>query len=821
MTILCDNTPQIVNKTKRGSVMKKLSIILVVIVFGIIGVSSDAAAQFDREFDPVIVLGSECGDLLSLTAADVRVYAFTLNTGVWAPIPFQIDDFKVDNNSDSGKKVEWDGNGLIDGVDEIVFMAKDLGDKAADATVWPDDMQSQNYTRYEVVVSDAVSGEDRYAYIYYSSTLAISSTSYISYDNDVVSGTSYAIGHDTDDAGGLPDSLSIVGSNVDVLDGWRVRAHINKIVIEADLGFGAVEFTGRDIDFSENMNENIELKYGFITVTVNAKAFHDVAALKAKFGAIRVIREHAMAIKFETTGLVDTSRIPITTIYYDKSVEFEPAFSLNLGDDVKELESDYISFSSGLDQSSMNFKFYGGDPFLSGTSTQDLLIDGDPLNIIFKNELSETDWPGKHWFGFTGQQSSAVNNASFITIANLNGVRIAPSRTPALYHYDYKTDDGDDNGVYGISGLRIYDWSSAYSTNFDIDALFRKFYLAKNSTDIEMQALFDQYSVPLQVASLKQNFLDEVAPAIIADLSITGRTDTSAVLSWTAVGDDGTENGPARFYVIRYSTVAPANPDGSDWAWWGAATTKSALGVPIPAEPEVTETFEITGLEEANVYYFRINVVDDAGNASGLSNTAAGNTTPVELVSFDALVTDTKNVLLKWATASETNNLGFSIERKIANADEWREVGFVKGAGTTAKDQSYTFIDSPENIGDWAYRLKQVDADGSIEYSDPINVSIAAPQEFALKQNYPNPFNPGTTISFQIPESVQSATTLVIYDMLGRKVRTLINENINAGYYDIPWDGYNDAGAFTASGIYIYYLRMGEFSSARKMVKMQ
>ena len=802
--------------------MRKLGLILYLLVFGIIGASSIAEAQFDREFDPIIVLGSECGDLLGLESANIRVYIFTSTSGIWTPIPFQLDDFIVDSNADNGKRIDWTGNNLVDGVDEIVFMAKDLGDRAVGVSIWPDDLVSKNYARYEISISDPVSAENRYAYIFYSNTLVVSNDSYISYENDTVTGTSYVIGHDTDDAGGLPDFLSITGNDVDILDGWRIRALIDKIVIKADFGLGELDFTAEDVYFSENMNSSFDLRSGFLTVTVNASAFHEAKALKFKTGPIRVIREHILAVRFWTTGIDDTSRIPIRTVYYDKSAEFAPAFSLDLGEDVKTLESDFISFSSGFNLNSSQVKFYGDGFLKPGDATQDSLIDGAPPNQIFKRDLAESDWPGKHWFGFTGQPLSFINNASFVTIANLNGARIAPDRIPALFYYDYKNDERDPNGVYGISGLRIYDWDKTPSTPaFEIDASFRKFYLAKNSTRSEMQALFDQYSIPLQLESLKQNSPDETAPAPIADLRISGRTDTSAQLSWTAVGDDGMINGPAKYYVIRYSTVAPANPDGNDWTWWGAATTKTVPNAPTPAEPGVTEVFDVTGLEEANVYYFRINVVDDATNQSGLSNTASGSTTPVELVSFEALVLQSRNVLLKWATASETNNLGFSIERTFAETNAWREIGFIKGAGTTSQDQRYTYQDTPENIGDWAYRLKQIDANGSFEYSDPVNVSIASPQEFALGQNYPNPFNPGTVISFQIPENVSGESMLVIYDMLGRKVRTLVSENMISGYYDITWDGENDNGLPAASGIYIYYLRAGEFTAARKMVKMQ
>ncbi len=797
--------------------MRKLGIILILLTLGIVGASSDAEAQFDRELDPVIVLGSECGDFLTLSTANIRVYVYTSETETWAPIPFQVDDFHL-KDGETEKDVEWEGNGLLDAVDEIVFMAKDLGDQAVGEFNWPDDVEAQNHSRYEIVITDTAAGESRYAYIYYSSALALNDTSYVAYQPDRVLGTTYGIGHDTDDANGLPDSLAIVGNDVDILDGWRVRAHIDKIVVEADLGFGVVPFTGTDIYFSESMDDDIKLTYGFITVTVHARAFHEIDSLKIKAGAVRVLREHTLAIQFETTGLIDTSRIPVLTAYYDKSVEFKPAFSFDLGDDVKELQSDYISFSSGFNQNSMSVKFYGPGFVRPGGASQDSLIDRNPENQIYKKELSDADWPGKHWFGFSGQEASFINNATFFTIAELNGVRIAPDRTPAFYYYDYKNDEHDPNGVYGISGLRIYDWSSDYSTTFNIDARFRKFYLAQNSTRSEMQALFDEYSIPLQIESLKHSYPDIIPPARIVDLHIVDRSDTSATISWTAVGDDSMSNGPASYYVIRYSAVEPTNPDGNDWQWWEIATTVS--NAPAPADPGVTEVLEVTGLDEGTIYYFRINVVDDAGNASGLSNTASGSTTPVELAGFTAFVTNARQVLLKWTTASETNNLGFAVERKFSESDNWSEVGFVKGAGTTAEEQSYSFIDAPDQAGQWFYRLKQVDADGSFEYSDPVNVAIAAPQVFALQQNYPNPFNPTTTISFQIPENAKGEMVLIIYDMMGRKVRTLVNEPVKTGYYDFKWDGYDDNGVLTASGVYLYRLKAGEFTAIRKMVKM-
>jgi len=122
--------------------MRKLGTVLVLFALAMGGLTLNANAQFNRDLDPITVLGSECGDLLNLSSAGIRVYVYDAEAGTWAPIPFQVDDFYPDSNSDTGKKVEWDGNGTLEGVDEIVFMGKDLGDQAADVSVWPDDMES-------------------------------------------------------------------------------------------------------------------------------------------------------------------------------------------------------------------------------------------------------------------------------------------------------------------------------------------------------------------------------------------------------------------------------------------------------------------------------------------------------------------------------------------------------------------------------------------------------------------------------------------------------------------------------------------------------
>ncbi len=115
---------------------------------------------------------------------------------------------------------------------------------------------------------------------------------------------------------------------------------------------------------------------------------------------------------------------------------------------------------------------------------------------------------------------------------------------------------------------------------------------------------------------------------------------------------------------------------------------------------------------------------------------------PVELISFYAN-TNGKEVVLNWATATELNNYGFEIQRRVPESD-FAKVGFVKGEGTTTNQKEYSYIDKYLVNGKYYYRLKQVDYNGSYEYSGVIEVDILIIDQYVLEQNYPNPFNPTT-----------------------------------------------------------------------------
>ncbi len=195
---------------------------------------------------------------------------------------------------------------------------------------------------------------------------------------------------------------------------------------------------------------------------------------------------------------------------------------------------------------------------------------------------------------------------------------------------------------------------------------------------------------------------------------------------------------------------------------------------------------------------------------------------PVELNSFTASIMES-SVELNWTTATETNNKGFEIQRReISNnqLSEWISLGFVNGKGTSTDINHYSFTDEYLTNGVYHYRLKQIDYDGSFTYSDFVEAQITSPDEFVLYQNYPNPFNPSTKIKYTIPTTPASLplltkegiegrfVTLKVYDLLGREVATLVNEEQTAGNYEVEFNIARGTNRAITSGIYFYQLKV-------------
>ncbi|HOJ02827.1 MAG TPA: T9SS type A sorting domain-containing protein [Bacteroidota bacterium] len=192
------------------------------------------------------------------------------------------------------------------------------------------------------------------------------------------------------------------------------------------------------------------------------------------------------------------------------------------------------------------------------------------------------------------------------------------------------------------------------------------------------------------------------------------------------------------------------------------------------------------------------------------------NPLPVELTSFSArLRKDVVN--LNWTTATELNNFGFEIYRSNSGSttddDAWTLVGFVNGHGTSLSPKQYSFDDVVgATSGSIFYRLKQIDRDGTAEYSKVVSVNPGR-TSFALSQNYPNPFSGATAINYSLESDEQ--VTLQVYDIMGNLVSTIVEEPQSAGNYVATFD----PGTLNLKpGNYILRLTAGNFVENRKMV---
>ncbi|MDW7680779.1 MAG: FlgD immunoglobulin-like domain containing protein [bacterium] len=197
---------------------------------------------------------------------------------------------------------------------------------------------------------------------------------------------------------------------------------------------------------------------------------------------------------------------------------------------------------------------------------------------------------------------------------------------------------------------------------------------------------------------------------------------------------------------------------------------------------------------------------------------------PVELASFSASYQPSqKQVILEWRTHSENNNYGFEIQRGT-QADQFKKIGFVPGFGTISQPRDYSFIDPKISAKQYFYRLKQIDTDGSFVFSDIVEIHISSPAEYQLSQNYPNPFTlksqpQNTIIGFGMPE--EQFVEIIIYNLLGREVKTLVSAVKSRGAHAIQWDGRDYLGTAVSSGVYYYQMKSAGFSQVRKMLILE
>ncbi|MCK5148897.1 choice-of-anchor D domain-containing protein [bacterium] len=203
---------------------------------------------------------------------------------------------------------------------------------------------------------------------------------------------------------------------------------------------------------------------------------------------------------------------------------------------------------------------------------------------------------------------------------------------------------------------------------------------------------------------------------------------------------------------------------------------------------------------------------------------------PVELHSLSAAC-ENGEVTVAWVTESETDNLGFFLDRAVRGDGyapaQWNCIASYEmhdvllGQGNSSERHEYAFVDADVAAGhSYIYRLSDMNTVGEVHVYDQITIALPeAPKETVLEPPFPNPFNPQTKIAYQLAET--GPVEIVVYDLLGRKIRTLVSEDQSAGSYNIYWHGDDTAGRKTATGTYLIVLKTVDGMKTQKAVMVR
>jgi M6 family metalloprotease-like protein len=300
------------------------------------------------------------------------------------------------------------------------------------------------------------------------------------------------------------------------------------------------------------------------------------------------------------------------------------------------------------------------------------------------------------------------------------------------------------------------------------------------------------------------------APAYVRDLAAAATNDTTVEISWEAVAPTGLD-----YYAIYSDTAAGFRPDVSNFVGSVDASINSYLHHPV-----------------AGCRYYRVSLVNDAGYAGGFSNEdgacAAGpdlipptvavvypaggeSFAPGDTVDIQWTATDNRQVDSVSIYYSENAGSDFIlIAHGGANDSPYRWIApSIASDSCLVKVVAYDpGLLTGEATSDSLFTIRVItDADGMPAFA------------FSLSQNYPNPFNPSTTVEYSIAKT--GPVEIAIFDVAGRRIRTLVSEVKMQGSYKAVWNGKNDRGASVASGMYFYRLTAGQFTQIKKMILLR
>jgi len=356
------------------------------------------------------------------------------------------------------------------------------------------------------------------------------------------------------------------------------------------------------------------------------------------------------------------------------------------------------------------------------------------------------------------------------------------------------------------------------SRDWNVDASWNPFGVPTASDDVVIAA--SSKSLIIDANAICANFTIEVGYS--GTITFSGLTTLTVNGDWTNSGTPALGSGSVLIGGNFTNNNASLDVTTTEFTFNGSGDqTIYSASTPLPATTtfgnlvidKPSGTIQLLSDAAVEIVFTETNGTLDE---NGYTLWVNGSPLPVELSSFSAVILE-NGIKLNWRTETEVSNYGFEIERALSDSQNliWGKIGFVEGHGNSNSPKEYNFIDSEINsTGTSSYRLKQIDNDGSYEFSKTIEVNFGSPINFELSQNYPNPFNPSTTISFNLHKS--GVVTLRVYNLMGEEIKTLVEGYREAGIYTI---NFNAEGH--PSRMYLYRLSTNSFTETKKMLFMK
>ncbi len=284
-----------------------------------------------------------------------------------------------------------------------------------------------------------------------------------------------------------------------------------------------------------------------------------------------------------------------------------------------------------------------------------------------------------------------------------------------------------------------------------------------------------------------------------------------ARIGWLPGSDNGT---PIQKYQYRQRTAAGT---------WAESEWKD-VNLQLFRPPGVGYIYLITGLTNNTLYYFQVRAVSSVG-ASAPSDSTWGTPRAVpERVMNVVAAAGNGQVTLTWSAANDTTITKYQYRYK-QGANAWSSAIDIPGSSAATNRYTVTGLTNNTRYGFVLYAVNDIGESwlpSKVVYATPTvaagkpALELDLPDTFSVAQNYPNPFNPETIIAYELPESEH--VKLVIYNVLGQEIRTLVNDLKPPGRYVAVWDSRDELGHRVSSGIYLYRIVAGDFVQIKKML---